>query len=52
MVQRSQDTEVVNKPEKAHLKERCCNFELLEDKCIEYERSMYIRREKDFEEEL
>ena len=44
--------EVVNKPEKAHLKERCCNFELLEDKCIEYERSMYIRREKDFEEEL
>lgn len=28
---------VIDKPEKRHLRERCCDFPLLEKKCLEYE---------------
>lgn len=37
---------VIDKPEKRHLRERCCDFPLLEKKCLEYENGVTKTIEK------
>lgn len=43
---------IIYNPEKAKLRERCCDFKLLEEKCKEYEAGLTLNRQKISEIEL
>ena len=42
---------LIDNPDRIKIKERCCNFRLLEQKCREYEAGLSLKQEKVFEDE-